>query len=169
MDQVWLKGTPLLPSVSSICKGWSTQWRDIDDHINAVVAKCLLLGEECVWTTTDGSKLHLQPRSHHLLKQNANHNDWLSHTHANSVLVFTPDKFIRCAAVDCPGSWHDSTQADCGNRRNLEQVHAIHGARVVVDSAFGFQSKDFLIKRGQEDMILWGTTTRQDKDAGLCC
>ena len=29
---------------------------------------------------------------------------------------------------------------------------------MVVDSVFGLRSRDFLIKSGQEDLVLWGTT-----------
>ena len=44
----------------------------------------------------------------------------------------------------------------------LEHSHALSSARVVVDSAFGLQSKNFLIKSGQKDPILRLTTTRTE-------
>ena len=83
---------------------------------------------------------------------------------SNSVFVFAPDGLIRRATVNCPGSWHDSTQADCGFHQKLKWMHVLHGARVVVDSASGLQTRNFLIKLGQEDPILRGPTTRA-KDA----
>ena len=80
---------------------------NINAHVDAVAAKCPLLGEERVWTASDGSKLPLQQSSHRL-KQNMNCNGWLSHACVNPVFVFAPDRLIRCSTTNCPGSWRDS-------------------------------------------------------------
>ena len=125
---------------------------DVNECVHAVAAKCLLLGEEQAWAAADGSKLPLQ-QSSHWLKQNVSFNGQLSHTCVNSVFVFGSEGLIRCATINCPGSWHDSTQADCGVCSELKFIHALCGLGVVVDSAFGLQAKDFLIKSGQEDPI----------------
>ena len=140
---------------------------DVNNHVNAVGAKCLILGEERVWTAADSLKLPLQ-QSSHWSKQNMNHNGWLSHTHVNSVFVFAPNELICCAAINCSGSWHDSTQANHGAHGELQWIHDLHGAKVVADPASGLQSKDFLFKSGQEDLVLHGQTTRA-RMQGLCC
>ena len=64
--------------------------------------------------------------------------------------------------IDCPGFWHDGTQAGCGVCSELEWIHTLCGARMVVGSALGLQSKDFLIKSGEEHPILHGMTTRAE-------
>ena len=110
----------------------------------------------------DGFESPLQ-QSSHWLKQDQNFVGWSSHTCVDSVIVFAPEELIRCAAINCPGSWHDSTQADCGVHRKLKQIHALCGMRVVADSAFGLQSKDFVVKSGQEDPTLQGPATRAEE------
>jgi hypothetical protein len=78
----------------------------------------------------------------------------------NSVFCFAPDGLIRCATINCPGSWHDSAQADYGVYRKLEQVYTLHGGKVVVDSAFGLQARDYLIKSAQKDPSQDGTAAQ---------
>ena len=48
-------------------------------------------------------------QSSHWLKQNQNHNGCSSHAHVNNVFVFDLDRLVRCATVNCSGSWHNST------------------------------------------------------------
>ena len=83
----------------------------------------------------------------------------------NSVFVFAPDGLIRCTTIDSPGDWRDSAQADCGICQKLEQMHVLHGAQVVVDSAFGLQKRDSPIKSGQQDPTLQGVTRAKDTRA----
>ena len=123
---------------------------DIDEYVDAVAAKYPLLGEERVWAAMDGLKLPIQ-QSSHWLKQNMFYNGWKSQTFVNSVFCFAPDGLIRIATINCPGSWHDSTQADYGVYDKLEAIYDNYNAKIVVDSAFGLQGKDFLIKSSQED------------------
>ena len=139
--------------------------RDINNRIGAIAAKCCpLLGkEQCSWTAADGLKFPLQQSSRWLI-ENQNHNSWSNHAHANDLFVFALDELMRCATINCPGSWHDGTQANRSICRKLKQIHTAHGARVVVDSAFGLQSREFLIKSEQEDPTLWGATTAKAAD-----
>ena len=78
----------------------------------------------------------------------------------NSIFCFAPDGLIRIATINCPGSWHNSTQADCGVHRKLEGICNDHNAKIVVDSAFGLKDKQFLIKSAQEDPQIdaWAVT-----------
>ena len=109
-----------------------------------------MLGEERVWAACDGLKLPLQ-QSGHWLKQNPYYNGWKSHTFVNCIFCFAPDGRIRCATINCPGSWHDSTQADYGVYQKLERIYDRYQAKIVVDSAFSLQAKDYLLKSGQQD------------------
>jgi hypothetical protein len=122
---------------------------EINRYVEAVANRYPLLGDERVWAAMDGLKLPLQ-QSGNWLKQNQYYNGWKSHTFVNSVFCFAPDGLIRCATINCPGSWHDSTLADYGIYQKLENLYNEHGAKVVVDSAFGLQARGFLIKSAQQ-------------------
>jgi hypothetical protein len=122
---------------------------DVDRYVEAIADKYPLLGEERVWAACDGLKLPLET-SGHWLKQNQFYNGWQGKTFVNSVFCFAPDGKIRCATINCPGSWHDSTLADYGVYRKLEQIYTLHGGKIVVDSAFGLQARNFLIKSAQQ-------------------
>jgi hypothetical protein len=138
---------------------------DIRMYVEAVAnAGYHLLAEERVWAAMDGLKLPLQ-QSTHWLKQSAFYNGWLSHTYVNSVFCFAPDGKIRCATINAPGSWHDSTQADYGVYDKLEKVYNLTGGKVVVDSAFGLQARNFLIKSAQQDPAVPGATEAEAKRA----
>ena len=89
---------------------------------------------------------------------------WLVELHLCKLCLCLCSQQIDQVCSSCPGSWRGSTQDDCAK---LEQIHALHGARVVVDSVFGLQSKDFLIKLNQEDPTCWGTTKSKAATAVL--
>jgi transposase-like protein len=138
---------------------------DIDRYVEAIANQYPLLAEERVWAACDGLKLPLE-QSSNWLKQNPFYNGWKSHTYVNSVFCFAPDGLIRCATINCPGSWHDSTQADYGLYQKLENIYNLYGGKVVVDSAFGLQSRDFLIRSAQQqDPSRAGATTPEAKKA----
>jgi hypothetical protein len=138
---------------------------DIDRYVEAVANKYPALGNERVWAAMDGLKLPLET-SGNWLKQNPYYNGWKAKTFVNSVFCFAPDGLIRCATINCPGSWHDSSQADYGVYRKLEQVYTLHGGKVVVDSAFGLQSRDYLIKSAQkQDPSPDGATAAEARSA----
>jgi hypothetical protein len=130
---------------------------EIDRYVDAIAAKYPLLAAERVWAACDGLKLPLE-QSSNWLKQSPFYNGWKAHTFVNSVFCFAPDGLIRCATINCPGSWHDSTQADYGLYQKLDRIYTLHGAKVVVDSAFGLQNKNFLIKSSQQDPARPGAT-----------
>jgi len=79
----------------------------------------------------------------------------------NSIFCFAPDGKIKICTINCPGSWHDSTQADYGVYKKLEDVYDRTGGKIVVDSAFQFQVKDYLIKSSQEDPVLNDATEEE--------
>jgi hypothetical protein len=133
---------------------------EIDRYIEAVAAQYPLLGAERVWGAMDGLKLPLQ-QSGNWLKQSQFYNGWKSNTFVNNVFCFAPDGKIRCATINCPGSWHDSTQADYGVYDKLEAVYNQYGGKVVVDSAFGLQARSFLIKSAQQDPARPGATAEE--------
>ena len=94
-------------------------------------------------------KLRLQ-KSTNWAVQNKNYNGWTTNTYINSVYVFAPDGKICCCTLNCPGSFHDSTQADYGIYTKLHKIYSLHKGKVVVDSAFKFRNTAYLIKSSQD-------------------
>ena len=78
----------------------------------------------------DGLKLPIQ-QSSHWLKQNMFYNGWKSQMFVNNIFCFAPDGLIRIATINCPGSWHNSTQADYGVYQKLEGICNGAGALIV--------------------------------------
>ena len=142
--------------------------QDIKQCVEAVAVKCLLFGEEQVWAAADGLKLPLLQQSSHWLEQNTSHNGWLSHTCVKSGFVFAPDGLIMRATVDGPGSWHDSTQADCGVCSELEHIHDLHGARVWLSTQHLVCNP--MISSSSQDKNLQFSRTKQQESRmqGLC-
>jgi hypothetical protein len=58
----------------------------------------------------DGFSAEIQCSSNHL-DQNAYYDGYLHDTFVNNVLVFSPEGKVIAAAINYPGSWHDSTVA----------------------------------------------------------
>ena len=123
---------------------------DIESYVTAIASKYPLLGEERVWAACDGLKLPLQ-QSSNWFKQNMYYNGWTQKTYVNNVFCFAPDGLIRCATINAPGSWHDSTQAEYGVYSKLQQIYDLYRAKIVVDSAFRLQDNNFLIQSAQQD------------------
>ena len=98
---------------------------DIEFFVSAVGRKCPVMGEERVWAACDGLKLPVQQPSD-WMEQNPLYNGWKSATFVNSVFVFSPDGLIRVATINAPGSWHDSSMADCGVCQKMERLHTLH-------------------------------------------
>ena len=67
------------------------------------------------------------------------------------MFVFAADGRIRMCTINAPGTWHDSTIAEYGVYDKMEEVFNNHGGRVVVDSAFKLQGREYLIKSSQQD------------------
>lgn len=108
---------------------------------------------ENVWCTMDGLKLYLQ-QSGDVTIQNMYYNGWTHDHYVSSLFVFCPDGTIPIAAVNYPGSFHDSQIAEWGNvYQKLESVFEANGGRCVVDSAFAMTRFRSLIKSSQTDPI----------------
>jgi hypothetical protein len=123
---------------------------EISDYVQAINNKYPVLTD--VWAACDGLKLKIQASGNYL-KQNHYYNGWTHGHYVNSVLLFAPDGKIRGCTLNCPGSWHDSTMADYGVYEKMERMYLEHGAKVVVDSAFGVGNREYLIKSAQQDPI----------------
>ena len=106
-----------------------------------------------VWCTMDGLKLSIQ-QSGDSHVQNLYYNGWTHDHYVSSVLVFCPDGTIPIAAINFPGSFHDSQIAEWGKiYTKLEHVYHDNGGQCVVDSAFARNRYNFLIKSAQADPI----------------
>jgi hypothetical protein len=123
---------------------------EVAAYVEAINNKYPVLTD--VWAACDGLKLKIQASGNYL-KQNHYYNGWTHGHYVNSVLLFAPDGRIRGCTLNCPGSWHDSTMADYGVYEKMERIYLEHGAKVVVDSAFGVGNREFLIKSAQQDPI----------------
>ena len=123
---------------------------EVVEYVDAIGAKYPALGEKKVWGAADGLKLKLQ-RSSNWAIQNQSYNGWTADTYVNSVFVFGPEGRIRMCTINASGTWHDSTMAEYGVYEKMEEVFNVHGGRVVVDSAFKLQEKDYVIKSSQQD------------------
>mgnify|MGYP000125822197 FL=1 len=123
---------------------------EVQSYVRAINNKYPVLTD--VWGACDGLKLTIQASGNYL-KQNHFYNGWTRGHYVNSVLLFAPDGRIRGCTLNCPGSWHDSTMADYGVYDKMESVYLEHGAKVVVDSAFGVGNREYLIKSAQQDPI----------------
>ena len=133
---------------------------DVDGFSHAIGMKCPLLCQQKVHAACDGLKLPIE-QSANFLKWNPLCNGQTGGTHINSVFVFSPDGLIGMATFNCPGSWHDSTTADCGICREMLSVHNRCGGKVVVNSAFDLTSLDCLIQLSQKDPVLKAVTYKE--------
>ena len=103
-----------------------------------------------VWGACDGLKTHIE-RPGNDVTQNRFYNGWIHGHYINSVFVFAPDGRIRACITNCPGAWHDSTQADYHIYNQIAKVYEQFGGKIVVDSAFNALDHPFLIKSQQID------------------
>lgn len=83
----------------------------------------------------DGLKLRvMEPGDSY--DQNSYYNGWLCDTYISNLLVFVPDGAIVFAAVNFPGSWHDSRVAQLSGLQELLTKHCSDSEFIVGDSAF---------------------------------
>jgi hypothetical protein len=98
----------------------------------------------------DGAKFQIQcPPGD--MEQSRFYNGWMrGHYISCIVFVFAPDGTIPIAALNAPGSLHDSTVAFYGGvYDSLEHLHDKYGVQTVVDSAFKIGTGSFLLKSAQ--------------------
>eukprot|EP00536_Pseudo-nitzschia_multiseries_P019675 jgi/Psemu1/62271/gm1.62271_g len=125
---------------------------EIQQYIDAIATKYPTLRPHRVWAACDGLKLHIQ-QSGDWTKQNPYYNGWTSATYVNSVFLFCPDGRIRACVLNCPGSWHDSTQAEYGLYQRMERMYELYKAKSVVDSAFKISTNEYLVRSSQYDPV----------------
>ena len=92
-----------------------------------------MLPGQRVCSAADGLKFQLQTVGTCLV-QNKCQNGWTGGTCVNSVSPLVPDGLICCCAIDAPGSAHDSSLADFGVCKKMNDMHKKQNAKVVVDS-----------------------------------
>eukprot|EP00536_Pseudo-nitzschia_multiseries_P009850 jgi/Psemu1/67168/estExt_Genemark1.C_2860047 len=126
--------------------------QEIQQYIDAIAAKYPTLCPHRVWAACDGLKLHLQ-QSGNWTKQNQYYNGWMSGTYVNSVFLFCPDGRIQACVLICPGSWHDSTQAEYGLYEKMERMYELYKAKSVVDLTFRLSTNDCLLRSSQYDPV----------------
>ena len=106
-----------------------------------------------VWGAMDGLKVPIEASAKH---QNLFYNGWKCDHFISNLFLFSPDGRIRASYINAPGSWHDSTLAIYSDTYNkIDSIHARErnrgGARVVVDSAFGSERRQSLLKSYQSN------------------
>ena len=107
-----------------------------------------------VWGAMDGLKVLIEANPD---VENIFYNGWKCDHYISNLFVFSPDGKIRACYINAPGSWHDSTLAHYS--KTYEKLDLIHnreqrrgGGRVVVDSAFGSESRPSLLKSHQNNL-----------------
>jgi hypothetical protein len=98
----------------------------------------------------DGTKFQIQcPPGD--IEQSRFYNGWMRGHYISCIFVFfAPDGTIPIAALNAPGSLHDSIVAFYGGvHESLEKLHEEYGVRTVVDSAFKIGNDSFLLKSAQ--------------------
>ncbi|KAJ2984554.1 hypothetical protein HDV02_001047, partial [Globomyces sp. JEL0801] len=89
----------------------------------------------------DGLKLSVH-KSSNLETQNAYYNGWLSGCFVSNVFVFSPTDCIMYAAINKPGSWHDSQVGiSVYDRLRYDTPHEFN---ILANSAFAYS--DYLSK-----------------------
>ena len=106
-----------------------------------------------VWGAMDGLKILIEA---HPELENMFYNGWKCDHYISNLFVFSPDGKIRACYINAPGSWHDSTMAVYS--KTYEKLDLIYererqrgGARIVVDSAFGSEARESLLKSYQNN------------------
>ena len=101
----------------------------------------------------DGCKLEVEKSGIDVI-QNMFYNGWTHGHYISNVFVFAPDGKIVIAAINAPGTFHDSQLCDYGLVYNkLQLLYDEHGAKTVVDSAFNLGNGPFLIKSANVNPI----------------
>ena len=101
--------------------------------------------------------------------QNDFYDGWQHYHFVNCLFMSSPDGVIRICFFNCPGTVHDSTMAMWGDIYTaIDEMYQLYGARVVVDSAFGKEKRESLLRSQQNQIASSGVphwTSKQDRDA----
>ncbi|KAG9404771.1 hypothetical protein AC1031_004976 [Aphanomyces cochlioides] len=82
------------------------------------------------------------------------YNGWTHDHYVSNVLVFCPNGTVAAAAINAPGSMHDSQIAEWGGvYSKLYTMYKRFGVGVVVDSDFCSKKYTFLIKSSQDMQV----------------
>ena len=124
----------LLETLQKDIKEASIQWPLVEEfeELNDIILSRhdLLIG---AFGTVDGLNLPVQT-AEDVEIENATYNGWLHSHFVSSVLVFSPKGTIIAAALNAPGSWHDSRVAASIYNKLLNDTP--EGYYLVADTAF---------------------------------
>jgi len=126
---------------------------EIEEFATAIRSKYPLM-TNC-WAAMDGLKLVMQRPGY---REGSNvqtlfYNGWTSQHCLSNLFIFSPDRKIRHAYVNCPGSMHDSTMANnSGIYVHLEAIYERTGSQTTLDSAFAAKKTDSLIKTSKDSL-----------------
>eukprot|EP00957_Ditylum_brightwellii_P096761 7369643-Ditylum_brightwellii.AAC.1 len=125
------------------------------DEFNYFVAsigdKYHRLAQEKVYCTMDDIKLYLQQAGDAKIQERF-HNGWRHDNYVTNVFMLTPDGIIRLMVINLPGDKHDLTVAHHGFFYDkLEDFFKKYGGKCVVDSAFSFARRPYLLKSSRTD------------------
>ena len=118
-----------------------------------------------VWGAMDGLKLLIEANPD---LESMFYNGWKCDHYISNLFVFSPDGRIRASYINAPGSWHDSTMAVYSKTyEKLDHINAREqacgGARIVVDSAFGSEARESLLKSYQRNTDRQGRVRRDSE------
>ncbi|CAB9511759.1 unknown protein [Seminavis robusta] len=97
----------------------------------------------------DGVKLMFE-KAEDLDEQSMYYNGWTHDHYITNVFCFGADGTMVAAAVNAPGSMHDSTIAEYGSiYSQLEDIYQRTGAKCCVDSAFSAAERPYIVKSSE--------------------
>jgi hypothetical protein len=137
--------------------------QELHEYISTIAAKHPRM--RVVWGAMDGLKLTFQ-KANNGIELNHFYNGWTHGHNIDCLFVFSPDGRIRVSLINCPSSMHDSTMAQYGVYRKLQEVFKDYGATVVVDSAFS-QKEDLAGQPEAELAHRDATSVRQQSEWGM--
>jgi hypothetical protein len=113
-----------------------------------IVAKYPALQD--VYCFADGLKIDLQSTSN-FVAQAIHYNGWTHGHYITNIFIFVPDGTLIGAAVNYPGSFHDSTVCTMGGLYDrLQEMYDLCGGKCVMDSAFTSRDKPYVIKSSRD-------------------
>jgi len=136
----------------------------IEEIVQAVRSKYpeLEQHDQYVWAAMDGLKLYLERAGDDDI-QNKFYNGWQHDHFVNSLLLFSADGKVRAAFFNAPGSLHDSTMSIWGDiYQVIDEIFLRLGVKVVVDSAFGKENRESLLKSYQTNLTDGGRLRQPD-------
>ena len=133
-----------------------------DSYAEAVARRHPMLAYKRVAWTMYGIKLHIEVSPQANI-QEMFYNGWTTGHYVSNVLVFGMDGTIIYAALNAPGSFHDSKVAERGKvYEKLHNAYLKHGVKGTVDSAFNCTRYENLLKGGKDC-----TSMRQTAEWGM--